>query len=314
MNPGLAHYQLLRRLRQDLRHRGDFGLIYLFSDYPLANQWLARELDAHLRARSLCLQLLQPSNAALNPRDVVQPLLSASAAAAPMPYWLALSEPDPSWDAYRDSVLARLNESRGTLRRIRVFLFVVLPVSYEGRAADIAPDLWSVRSASHRVAPWSDAVDTRVAIPAHATPEVPGPWPLASLASLDAQLARWSSQWEQWQKDRDQAFSPELGWLLVEQLLERQQLRPAHDIALQALAVSRQLKSLTGDAPQSLRDLSVSLDNVGDVARDLGQLEEARAAYEEALSLLPLLPTRSAPDGGTQAREAYLRSELAKLA
>ena len=92
------------------------------------------------------------------------------------------------------------------------------------------------------------------------------------------------------------------------------QLEEARAAYRESLAISRQLKSLTGDAPQSLRDLSVSLDNVGDVARDLGQLEEARAAYEEALSLLPLLPTRSAPDGGTQAREAYLRSELAKLA
>jgi tetratricopeptide (TPR) repeat protein len=34
-----------------------------------------------------------------------------------------------------------------------------------------------------------------------------------------------------------------------------------------------------------LRDLSVSLDNVGQVARDLGRPEEAREAYQESLAL-----------------------------
>ncbi|MGH7059573.1 MAG: tetratricopeptide repeat protein, partial [Stellaceae bacterium] len=37
--------------------------------------------------------------------------------------------------------------------------------------------------------------------------------------------------------------------------------------------------------PQALRDLSVSLNNVGAVERDLGNLEAARAAYRESLDI-----------------------------
>ena len=49
MTASLAHFQLLRRLRQLLRHQADNAcLVYLWSDQPLANRWLQAELDAHV--------------------------------------------------------------------------------------------------------------------------------------------------------------------------------------------------------------------------------------------------------------------------
>ena len=53
----------------------------------------------------------------------------------------------------------------------------------------------------------------------------------------------------------------------------------------ESLSLRRQLREALGEGPQVLRDLSVSLDNVGRVARDLGDLSAARVAFEESLSL-----------------------------
>ena len=50
------------------------------------------------------------------------------------------------------------------------------------------------------------------------------------------------------------------------------------------LDISRE-RVKTIDEPQALRDLSASLDNVGRVERDLGNLEAVRSAYRESLEL-----------------------------
>ena len=76
MNPSAAHYLLLRRLRQQVRHHNGFGLVYLFSDYPLADRWLCSELEAHVRARSCCMSILVPAQATEAPSAVLQPLLA----------------------------------------------------------------------------------------------------------------------------------------------------------------------------------------------------------------------------------------------
>ena len=289
MNPGLAHYQLLRRLRQQLRHHSHMDVVYLFSDYELANHWLVSELDAHLRARSMRLQVLRPASAGDLPTAVLEPLLSPDKGMTGMPCWLAMSEPHAEWDSYRDKVLARLNENRSVLGRNKSFIFLVLPAHFEARAAEIAPDLWSVRSASYVVPPWRTGdqgghINIRAPMPVITAQGHSEPAPPEALVEQ-----RWKKQWDQWSRNRGQQLSPILAWQLIDQLRERHQPANAQVFAAQALEISRQLKTLTGDAPQSLRDLSVSLDKVGNVARDLGQLEVARSAYAEALDLVKRL-------------------------
>ena len=291
MNPGLAHVQLLRRLRQQLRHHSRMSVVYLFSDYELANQWLVSELDAHLRARSMRLQVLRPASAGDLTTAVLEPLFSPDKGMTGMPCWLAMSEPHAKWDSYRDKVLARLNENRAVLGRNKSFVFLLLPAHFEARAAEIAPDLWSVRSASHVVPPWRTGeagghARLKAPMPVITAQGHGEPAPAEALVEQ-----RWQKQWNQWSRDRSQQLSPVMAWQLVEQLLERHQPARAQVFAAQALEISRQLKTKTGDAPQSLRDLSVSLDNVGDVARELGQLEEARSAYTESLEISRQLKT-----------------------
>ncbi|MFY0526815.1 hypothetical protein ACN28I_27955 [Archangium gephyra] len=53
----------------------------------------------------------------------------------------------------------------------------------------------------------------------------------------------------------------------------------------EALALTRQLRQLLDDTPDSLRDLSVSLIRVGDVQRARGELQAASASFEESLVL-----------------------------
>ena len=63
MNPSLAHYQLLRRLRQQLRHHSRMDVVYLFSDYELANQcWFPNWMRICAQGQCVCKfcdQLLQ---------------------------------------------------------------------------------------------------------------------------------------------------------------------------------------------------------------------------------------------------------------
>lgn len=314
MNPSAAHVRLLRRLRQHLRHHSGAGVVYLFSDYPLANQWLSAELDAHLRARSRRLQVLRPVSADAAPADILAPLLAASQAKPCMPYWLALGDPDPAWDHYRDQTLARLNENRAAIERGGVFVFLLLPTRFENRAAEVAPDLWSVRSASYVVAPWRpDAQDGEVAEMVRTTDSAAQSG-ITGLPSA-ALVKRWEKQWQAWQRDRTQLLSPLLARQLARQYLEHQRPRDAQPFAAQALEISHHRVNVVNalqdtlnsgvssgelenvsttpamalDADlanqESLRDLSISLDIVGMVARDLGQLEDAREAFQESLEI-----------------------------
>jgi tetratricopeptide (TPR) repeat protein len=53
----------------------------------------------------------------------------------------------------------------------------------------------------------------------------------------------------------------------------------------ESLALRRQQRERLGNTPETVRDLSIALDNVGRVAEALGQRAEARAFYQEALIL-----------------------------
>jgi len=53
----------------------------------------------------------------------------------------------------------------------------------------------------------------------------------------------------------------------------------------ESLALIREQRTRLGDTPETVRDLSIALERVGDVVRALGRLEEAVALYREALLL-----------------------------
>ncbi|WP_170205826.1 tetratricopeptide repeat protein, partial [Archangium gephyra] len=64
----------------------------------------------------------------------------------------------------------------------------------------------------------------------------------------------------------------------------RRDLRDASRAYEEALSLSRQRRQNQGETPEALRDLSVSLDKVGDIRRARGELSAAAEAYEESLA------------------------------
>ena len=76
-------------------------------------------------------------------------------------------------------------------------------------------------------------------------------------------------------------------WLVLQLDLavKRRQWPAAKGAAQAALAQAERLVKLTGESPEALRDWSVSLDNVGDVQRAMGDVAAARDRYEQSLEL-----------------------------
>jgi tetratricopeptide (TPR) repeat protein len=93
----------------------------------------------------------------------------------------------------------------------------------------------------------------------------------------------------------EHATSLTSGWtnrqrlFLLEDMMRLAQVRKdwheASRASEEALALTRQLRQLLGDTPETLRDLSVSLERVGDVQRARGELQAASASFEESLAL-----------------------------
>ncbi|MCG6943327.1 MAG: tetratricopeptide repeat protein, partial [Thiohalocapsa sp.] len=59
----------------------------------------------------------------------------------------------------------------------------------------------------------------------------------------------------------------------------------------ESLDIARRILARVGETPEALRDLSVSLDNVGNTDRALGEWEAARAAFREGLEIAERLAT-----------------------
>ena len=74
--------------------------------------------------------------------------------------------------------------------------------------------------------------------------------------------------------------------------LARMDLTRARDYLFLNSALSRRLVERYGETPEALRDLSVSLERVGDVRRASGDVAAAAAAYEESLGLSRRLAER----------------------
>jgi len=78
----------------------------------------------------------------------------------------------------------------------------------------------------------------------------------------------------------------------------------------ESLEISRGLLQQYGDSPQTLRDLSVSLDKVGNVRREAGDVSGAQAAYAESLEIRRRLLQHY---GATARREAEVRYSLERV-
>lgn len=280
-----------QELRRHLEWAEGFSLIILFVDNTRLIDLFRERLADIYRTRVSCLQCIAPNSATelaeqiLNLIREPDPLFQHMAS----PLWLELYRyTGKDWQRARDNLIARLNEHRELLRhRLRRPVVLVLPRDYQARFRDIAPDLWSIRTYAAEL----EASRFHVTESAGRETESIRIRADTSLPSIDERALEAPALIE-WQRLRKrQARGADVlraGRQAIEAALSAGHLPLAAQIAGEVVELARQEAGKSGD-PSSLRDLSVSLDRVGDTARALGRWEEAEGAYREALNILERL-------------------------
>ena len=196
---------------------------------------------------------------------------------AAAPLWLDLATGrDHAWERARDNLVARSNEHRDLLRQqLRRPVILLLPSGYRPRLRDLAPDLWSIRDFSLELDDLEIVRhDTGITVPVRLTWGMPDDRDTAS-ASIQPATPFEEAQWLEWERlHQSGATSREMlcmGWQATDAALSTRQLQRAVKIAGEVLLIARGLMTENGDTPETVRDLSISLDNVGDAARALGR-------------------------------------------
>jgi len=289
----LSPQAIWREMRLHMEWNQGLALCFLFADSAPSLQPLREWADVAWQARTAPLLRIVPAQAATAAEDVLQGLQKQvmQLGMVRAPVWvemLALDGPESSpWEAARARLLARLNESREWL--VHSFarpLVLCLPPAWSRRVVDTAPDLWQVRAYSASVAPLlrEDTSPPRDAGNGQMPQAGAANLPWADMPqAVQAARARLVAQPEQIGLRRELAVL--LGTFAQDRVEQGRSIELAVPAARESLALFRDLQARLGDQLPLLRDLSVSLNNAGDVARALGQLEAARSAYAESLDI-----------------------------
>ena len=279
-------------LRPSLEWAKEFGLIFVFGADARGKEALFRRADEVMRGQVRPFE--RPTvKSALDYANTLMPILvdqASSQSAAGLPLWLDLdgNPHDPAWNAARTNFLSRLNERRARLVRENTrSVVLVLPGDWTKLAAEAAPDLWTIRQPS--VYLQSGVAGVGVAEGQHEAPN------MAKISSSEPESPQFSRNQElpsavrRWQQGALSDASGELtvwdGTLASEAAFDAGYTQLALDIARKTVDLAKTAVEKQGKTPERLRDLSVSMNKLGDVARALGQLDDARAAYAEGEKL-----------------------------
>ena len=271
------------RFKQHLEWCDGFALVFFFSDRPQVSDLFRERLAAIHRARITGLSLQRPQS----PTDLVERLLPALVRrqhhrdALDAPLWLDLRGlASADWHAARNRFLTLLNAQREPLRdALPRPLILELERDQKAEVRNLVPDLWAIRHLVVETGPWlADGPPERTTPPTH--PPTPEPFPLSE-AELGEVL--------EWQRLRDREAT-DRGALLaahraIKALLHTGRLAEGHETARWMLTTARTRSDAADESPEALRDLSVSLNKVGDIERALGRFEPARAAFDESLQI-----------------------------
>jgi tetratricopeptide (TPR) repeat protein len=155
---------------------------------------------------------------------------------------------------------------------------LVLPLEWTKQAAEAAPDLWTIRQPSV----YLDTSQSSHILPAEnsAPPDEPLPSKVLK-GELPATVRRWLAA----QKGEQAELSPWSAARAVEAALSAGDIELAWHIAQKTVGLIRGQMNDCGQTPERLRDLSVSMGKLGDVAHALGRLDEAQQAYRKSETL-----------------------------
>jgi len=277
-------------MRLHLEWSDRLSLVFLFADGPGALARIRQWTDDAWQWRTAPMRRIVPTEASAAPAEVMRGLqgLRDDMPTVRAPAWvelLAADTPQQSWDVARAAVLARLNESREWLTSVfQRPLILCLPTDWLREVGHLAPDLWHVRSFVARVAdqrPTESGGGRATVVVAARGAGVPG-------GNLD-DLRRQVKAAERRFRDAPTVAHLRAWWDVADDLaaalLKAGDWRAGLAGVQEALSLARRLRSLAGDGPQVLRDLSISLDRVGDAEREAGRGEAALGAYRESLEI-----------------------------
>lgn len=202
------------------------------------------------------------------------------------PVWLDLTytNSDDHGPATRSKFYQRLNENRETLREQQRAVIIVLPVTEKQSFRELAPDLWTIRDLTIETGNWLEIENyggsNEMRTGAGSTESLPA-------IPLNAAEHQYIDEWQRvkHQQDRGVLFAAQRAFDIS---LSHGQYMLAGEIAADMHSLAKRLKD-SGETPQGLRDLSVSLDNMGNVARERGEFEAAQEHYAESRSVSDLL-------------------------
>ncbi len=184
------------------------------------------------------------------------------------------------WVQARLAFLTRLNEQRESLRHsLDRPLVLLVPIAERAQIKELIPDLWAIRDFSLVTQSWMPMETGR-----------PPTRPLTQRNNLPFPLSEYEqSQVAEWER-LNATKSDDRGFLIVAERALQACLRAgsykrAAAIAASLLRAAKKRLQSVGETPEALRDLSVSLDNVGDTTKALGQWEEAQKCFEEGLAI-----------------------------
>ena len=274
-----------------------FSLIFLFADIGSARA-LADWLDERLSLSGAELQRVAPAPSfSTDPEAFVDSVVNQLTSWNDLPgaVWLQLhlNPGEPKTNDARMRFLARLNERRYLLERdLKHPLVLVLPAESRVQARTIAPDLWHVRALSEQLvaSPVSRQIDVSVEEVAYADDAGD-----ATVIVVSSDEPAEVVEWFRIRGAEPTRINLPAGWAAVRALQASGRLAAAAVTAQEVLAVARE-RAGDGSRPESLRDLSISLNHVGDVARAQGNGPQAEAVYRESLALSRQLVERL---GGT---------------
>ena len=259
--PTADHLLLLRRLRRLLLRVQSAQLLYLWGDDPRSLAWLQSELDRTLRARSRrLLAVPAASGGAPDVEPALRAVLQPERGAELFGIWVALG--DARGSQQRDWLLARLNERRAGLLAMARPVLLVGRGDAELAVAMVAPDLWSIRSASFVVPAWAlhAALDLPPPTPwlGGSLPSAPGKLPAVALwdralASFRQAAGKAGGAARAMADDASPQLALDLGFDAIAQAVRYRQLALAERVLADLAAHLAIDPSVVGDQPQALR-------------------------------------------------------------
>ncbi len=288
--PGLSQSgeQAWLRFKQHLEWCDHFALGVFFSEHSaVVSIFRDRLADIH-RARVTRLIMPVPDSPEQLINDILPELLNPAGykTVLSQPFWIDLStQTGENWTKARLSFLVRLNEQRESLRKsMKSPLILVLPLSEKANIKALVPDLWAIRDFSLETGPW---LMPETGLKEQAVPKDQGFFPQSDYDR--SMIKEWERIKGKKRLDRGMLLAGERA---CQAWMKTGRYKDAMQVALNIEKIARKLLKKNKETPESLRDLSVSLNNVGKTAVSQGDYGEGRVCFKESLEISRKILTR----------------------